>query len=73
MRFFINETEKAIVDSWDGNIIRPSCIDDLTLYVKYLGINTPEGQGVLEAVVRGEKVITMMINHFKGVHDATSK
>jgi len=60
-KYFLNEKEKCIVRSKDGEIMRPSCIDDVILYHAYLGADSKEAQHLLKDIFHGEKVISKMV------------
>jgi hypothetical protein len=64
MTYFINETEKCIINGKNGDIIKPSCIDDLIIYHKYVldSEGEREASQLLKRVVNGEKVISDMIH-----------
>lgn len=63
MRILINEKEKALVDGDTGEIMRPNCWFDLIPYIRYVeGRGHPaKAQELLQAVFRGDKIITRMI------------
>lgn len=67
MTYFINEKEKCLVNAKNGEIIRPSCFDDLILYHRY--VLSAEGEKaamqVLRRVVHGEKVISDMVKYLQ--------
>ena len=70
----LNTKEKCLVNSEDGEILRPECIDDLIAYHAYLKkYDELVAQAMLQDVFNGEKVITKMIDHshkdFKSVYD----
>jgi len=55
---------KALVDGSNGDVYRPSCWHDLAAYVAYLE-STDEhdkAQKIMRRVLKGEKVITNMID-----------
>jgi len=68
MSYFINEIERCVVNGKTGEILRPSCYDDLILYHKYIlgQQGEKEASNLLKRVVEGEKVMTNMINFIKG-------
>lgn len=59
----INMKEKALVHSKTGDILRPSCFDDLVAVHSYLvGFQrVKEADKLLKRVFEGEMVITNMI------------
>jgi hypothetical protein len=61
-KYVLNTKEKCIV-STKGEIMRPSCIDDvIALHAYYLGCGEKDdAQHLLRRVFKGEKVITKMI------------
>lgn len=63
MAYFLNIRERAIVDGDTGDIVHPSCWDDLSPYYSYLVERGHEqlAQSVLRDVMKGEKVISKMI------------
>lgn len=67
MTYFINQKEKCIVNAKNGDIIRPSCFDDLVLYHNYLLSTSGEKHAtqILKRVVQGEKVISDMIAYLQ--------
>lgn len=59
----VNIKERALVNSETGEIVRPTCWDDLIAYHLYL-ISRKHGQAaqsILQEVFRGERVISKMI------------
>jgi hypothetical protein len=65
MAILINEKEKVLIDSNTGDIVRPTCWENLHPYYLYLKHGTAPGkaQSLLDDVFRGELVITKMIEH----------
>lgn len=63
MCILINREERALIDSKTGQIVRPSCFDDLVAYHAYLisGKNNKLANQVLKDVFAGEKVISNMV------------
>ncbi len=59
----INLKEKCLVNSENGDIVRPTCWDHLAPYHSMLcgRGHKAAAQSLLEDVFRGEKVITKMI------------
>jgi hypothetical protein len=59
----INRKERALVNSENGDIIHPTCWDDLLSYHSYLlGRDKPNAaQILLQRVFDGERVISKMI------------
>jgi len=72
MTYFINEKEKAIINAKNGDVIRPSCFDDLVLYHNYvLGTDGEKAaMQILKRVVQGEKVISNMVAY---LHENTGE
>lgn len=65
MTIHLNRKEKCLVNGDNGDIIRPSCWDDLSQYHSYLiskGL-TSAAEGLLNDVVYGKKVISEMIGN----------
>lgn len=62
-KYFLNITERGIVKSKTGEIVRPDCIDDLIAYYGYLSSTGDEkaAHHLLRDVFYGEKVISNMI------------
>jgi hypothetical protein len=65
-KYVLNTKEKCIV-STKGEIMRPSCIEDvISLHAYYLGCGEKdEAQHLLKRVFKGEKVITKMIQNMQ--------
>lgn len=63
MTYYLNEAEKAIVNGKTGEVIRPSCYSDLSMYHSYLIGRGHEkfANNVLRDVFNGEKTISKMI------------
>lgn len=63
MTFFLNTAEKILVNGDTGEVIRPSCYDDLSSYHFYLvgRGHHAAAQSLLRDVFKGEKVISKMI------------
>jgi hypothetical protein len=62
-KYFINHQEKAIVCGETGELLRPTCWNDLVLYHSYiLGTekNKKAANQLLRDVFRGEMVMTNM-------------
>jgi hypothetical protein len=59
----INRKEKALVNSENGDIIRPTCWDDLLSYHHYLigRDKSNAAQILLQRVFAGERVISKMV------------
>jgi hypothetical protein len=67
----INHKEKALVNCKTGEILHPSCFDDLSLLHNYMvqDGNASGADELLERVFKGEKVITNMIEEAQHAHD----
>ena len=58
----LNTKERCLVNAETGEILRPSCIDDLISYHGYLKkTNEIAAQTLLKDAFKGEKVITNLI------------
>lgn len=70
MCVILNTKEKALVDSITGDILRPSCFDDLVAYHSYLiGIGkSKEAKTLLKDVFKGEKIISNMVEALQKIH-----
>ena len=64
-RIKINQKEKALVDGKTGEILRPSCFDELSAVHSYLlGFQRiKEADDLLKRVFEGEMVISNMIKN----------
>jgi hypothetical protein len=67
-KYFINEKERCIVKSDTGDVLRPTCINDLIAYHAYLLSRGQDkaAQNMLRDVAKGEKVISKMIAKMQG-------
>lgn len=67
MTILINEKEKALVNSEDGDIVRPTCWDQLHGYYNYLKTSgkPAQAQTVLDDVYKGELVMTQMVDYYQ--------
>jgi len=71
--YHLDPAEKAVVKDTTGEKMYPSCFDDLAIYYSYVcgTEGVAEGQKVLKAVFKGEKVISNLVefarNHGKGL------
>lgn len=65
MTYFINE--KCIINAKNGEIIRPSCFNDLVLYHNYVLDTDGEKAAlqILKRVAQGEKVISDMVEYLQ--------
>ena len=74
-KYHLNIKEKCIVKSSTGEIMRPSCIDDVILYNSYLECYGREkhAQQVLKDIFDGEKVISKMIEKMQNINSSKIK
>ncbi|HET8688530.1 MAG TPA: hypothetical protein VFM18_18105 [Methanosarcina sp.] len=70
-RYHINTKERCLIDGKTGEILRPSCYDDLVMLCAYEG--DKDAQEILRQVFKGEKVITKMVERFQTSHTDTQK
>lgn len=73
--YSLNPENKSVVKNDTGEEFFPSCYNDLSQYYSYIcgTESNTEGQKVLKAVFKGEKVISNLIKyaqeHGKGLHE----
>ncbi len=66
MTIYINHENKCLVNGKTGEIVFPTCWDDLIAYHAYLTSRGLEAaaKGLLKDVISGNKVMSDMINGF---------